>query len=497
MALTVERAEMTNTMRAVWGYATALIAMIVTVMYAYTHLKRLALSPNPVDERGKAMPMINVVDGTAWDIERSANGMIGITQNYLQQLPAVTAERQDQVVARSQMVDVNTRMSRLPKRLVDTQSQTHLLEAPAESVSMETNFLLPSWNIIDGWDGKNGIPYYTTRGLEIIDIERHPHLSVLGGTGTGKSRRFMRPLIACALAAGHRVVIIGKSADYWPFEHHPNATLLKISKITEPGQAALYAKILEAIVAEMNRRDDVLTAAHRSTWTHAGRERTFLILDELGNALRLMDRETSNQCRLLVEGGVMEGRKVGFNFMIANQRATGMASIISQTGKAIFRVEADEEKAHRSLAGASSLRDGYYLARFGTTQIAGAFEPTDAELQKFLSDRPVEKLEEDQWIEGVVSDLPASLPKPDPTPAIARTNESESLYSVVNKMGPKELKVIEMHQAGSSQAEIEREVFGYKGGAASNKVADIIRRYKNATTTENGLNLPNFGAVAG
>jgi hypothetical protein len=491
MALTVERAEITNTMRAVWGYTFAVVALFITVLYAYTHLKRLAVMPNPVSESGKAMPMINVVEGTAYDIERATNGMISMKQEFLKLLPAITGERQDQVTARSQWVDMATR-SRLPKRLVDEQSRQGLL--PASTAAIDTDFLLPAWDVINSWDGK-GIPFYTAQGLETIDIERFPHLSVLGATGMGKSRRFIRPLIACALAAGHRVIIVGKSADYFPFESHPNAALIKVNKLTELGQAMRYASILEAIIVEMNRRDDVLTSEHRSTWTHSGRSRTFIILDELGNALRLMDRDTSNQCRLWVEGGVMEGRKVGFNFVIANQRATGMASILSQTGKAIFRVESDEERAHRSLLGASTLHEGYFMARFGAPKIAGAFEPTDDELQRFLASRPVSRLDEaGDWIEGLVSDLPTPLPAQQPM----QTLPAQTKYEWINGLDAKDAKLIQMYQAGGfSNAAMEEAAYGYTNGRTARRAKELIEKYReyqgSATTTttttpQNGQN---------
>lgn len=502
MALTVERAEITNKMQAVVGYAVLFLVMIMAVMFMYVFAKRLALTPNPVDERGKAIPMINVLEGTAWDVERSANGMLSMAASYLKQLPTITAERQDLVVSRAQLVDVSTRVGRPLKRLPEGPNQTPLLGESRE-VNLNTNFLLPAWDIINGWDGK-GIPYYTASGLEVIDIDRFPHISILGGTGTGKSRRFIRPLIACALAGGHRVIIVGKSADYFPFAGHPNATLVKVNKLTEPAHAMRYAQILQGIIAEMNRRDDVLTRERRSTWTHAGRSRTFIVLDELGNALRLMDRESSNQCRTLVEGGVMEGRKVGFNFVIANQRATGMASILSQTGKAIFRVEQDEERAHRSLTGASTLNEGYFMARFGMPKIAAGFEPSDEELQLFLQQRPTAKLEEDEWIDATLVEERVNLPEQPTQPQLPQ-QEVRTLEAWVNGLDARQLKVIELYQAGGlSNAEIERAVYGYTNGGTAFKVKTLIETYRtfkgipleNATTTTTTTpHLPQFGAA--
>jgi hypothetical protein len=494
-ALEVERQETINTLQAVGGYALAGFVLVLTLLFAYVFMRRMAFVPNPIHASGRIVPMTNVLDGVAWDIEKATNGMIGTADKFLKALPAITAERQDVVTARSQMTDMAARV-RLPRRLLDTQGTQALLPAPLPEI--DTHFLLPSWDIINGWDGK-GIPYYTANGLEVIDIERWPHLAVLGATGMGKSRRFIRPLIACALAAGQRVIIVGKSADYFPFAGHPNATLVKVNKLTEPEQALRYANILQAIVEEMNRRDEVLTAQHHSTWTHSGRNRTWIVLDELGNALRLMDRETSAQARIWVEGGVMEGRKVGFSFVIANQRATGMASILSQTGKAIFRVEAEEERAHRSLLGASSLHEGYFMARFGSPKIAGAFEPTDDELRQFLQSRPVKVLEDgNDWIDGVLVEQERLTSGSHPSIPAPAQSEPQTLASW--KMTDREMKIIELsQQAGMSQREIEEVVFGYVGGAAAREVSRVVRKYRElrdgsaTTTTTTTEKTPSFG----
>jgi hypothetical protein len=482
--LQVQRAENTNKAKELftWAAVAFIFALLfVAVGFSIPYIKRLAIKPLTVDERGRIIPMSNVLEGTIIDVERSANSVVSMKEKLLAQLPKISAERQADVTRLSQMTDLATR-AKLPRQLLDNISRpAGLLPAP---VDVETSFLLPSWELINSWDGK-GIPYYTARGLEVIDTTRFPHLSAIGATGTGKSRRFFRPLIACALASGHRVVIIGKSTDYWPFEVHPNASLLKVNKITEPGQAERYAKILEVIIVEMNRRDDYLTSIHQSTWEKAGRSLTYIVLDELGNAFRLMSRETSNQCRIWVEGLVAEGRKFGFNIVISNQRATGMPAILSQTGRAIFRVDPDEEGRHRSLAGASSLHEGYFLAKFGMPKLAGGFEPTDEQIQQFLVSRPVNKIEDDDhWIDAVATDVPASLPEEKPKPLPSEL--PETLAQLLASLDEKGVKVVEMIQAGESQREIELAVYGKTGGSYYQKVKDIIGRYRAATTTSDG-----------
>ena len=85
--------------------------------------------------------------------------------------------------------------------------------------------------------------------------------------------------------------------------------------------------------------------------------------------------------------------------------------------------------------------------------------------------------DEDGWIEGVLSDAPPSLPDQ------PRDDSPPTVADLVSSLDDKGLKVLEMFRAGSSQNEIQREVFGFTGGAAFNKVSEIVRRYKAATST--------------
>lgn len=496
--LQVERARATNAMRAVSAYVVGIFVLAVAVIFGITFTKKFAVMAIPQDEFGKPQAMLDVVEGVVVSANRLTNGAGSIRHADLKQLPPITAERQDATTNRDQLVDLSR--ARLPKRLIEAQSTAFLPEPTGDSPREERAFLLPSWDLINGWDGK-GLPYYTANGLETINIDQFPHLSVIGRTGEGKSRRFLRPLVACALAAGHKVIIIGKSADYWPFESHVNARLLKISQITRPEQALRYADILRAIIAEMNRRDEVLTAKHQSTWKHAGHSLTYIVLDELGNALRLMDPDTSRQCRILTEGLVSEGRKAGFNVVLTNQRATGMAGILSQTGKAIFRIEADEEKAHKSLMGASILREGYFLAKFGASKMAGAFEPTDDEITKFLASRPVGRLDDDDWIDVMpIGQDQISEPK-DAGLLSEPISEKVPEVSEVSKVSEVE-RLAESVRAqwfpGMSKSALSR-LLGkpYAGSSWTQRVDSIIEFLASTTpsTAQNGAEMPIFEPV--
>lgn len=479
------RKDATNTVLAWLPYLVFGLAIGLAVFFGFVGVKRFSMMPTPVHEgTGKPMPMINVVDGVVSDIDRAPNGMAVMNKKYVAGLPAITAERQAAVTNNAQLVDAQSRRAKLPRELVQSQSRP-MLEAPAQlPAGNDANalFPLPAWELVNGWQGeKNILPYgLTASGLGMVNVDEFPHMATIGKTGEGKSRRFFRPLIACALAAGHQVVVVGKTTDYVVFASHPNMTIVKVAQMTEPEHAARYVAILKALVEEMNRRDDYLTSANRSTWAQAGRTRTFVVLDELGNAMRLMPSNMAEQTRIWVEGLVSEGRKVGFNVAVANQRATGMAGILSQTGKAIFRVERDEEKAHRSLTGASSLREGYFLARFGDVKLAGAFEPTDEQIARFLASRPVPALESD-WVDGRIVEtfnaaLPTqpgigSLPEPEPTPTPTADDEMTK-----NDIA----RVVQLLSTGATPSAVVRAVFGVSGGGKFLRLNDKVKEIKSS-----------------
>lgn len=266
--------------------------------------------------------------------------------------------------------------------------------------------LTPSWSMFQDWDGKGGIPYGASmndRGmqLELLSLQDVPHGGVFGKTGEGKSRYFLRPFIAGAIAAGHRVVILGKQADFFPFAGHPNVTMIPVRNITQEEEARRYAGYLRRIVEEMNRRDDFLTSRHVSTWDRAGRENTLLILDELGNAIDMMPKSIREEALRWVQGLAKEGRKAGFNVWLATQRAVGFKSIVEQLGRAVFHLaDADASRHALGFDGAEKLNHGQFYAKFHRVRQCAAFDPTDDELIRFLEGRPVKQHEPIDWIEG-------------------------------------------------------------------------------------------------
>ena len=264
-----------------------------------------------------------------------------------------------------------------------------------------------SWSLMEGWDGKGDIPFaVSARGLDRLSLAQTPHGGIFGQTGKGKSRYFLRPFLAAAIASGQRVMILGKQADFQPFISHPNVKMLEVHQFTNVDEAARYAGYLKRMVEEMNRRDSYLAARHASTWENAGGENTLIVLDELGNALDMMPREIRQEAYRWVQGLVQEGRKAGFNVWLASQRAVGFKSIVEQLGRAVFYL-ADQEASRYALGapGAETLKDGHFFAKFQSTRQCIAFDPTDDELARFLQARPVRQLDPVDWIEGTATDV--------------------------------------------------------------------------------------------
>lgn len=339
--------------------------------------------------------------------------------------------------------------------------------------------VVPAWSLFESWDGKGGIPYgVSDSGLEQVSIQQVPHGGVFGKTGSGKSRGFLRPFIAGAIASGQRVVIIGKEVDFWPFAQHPNVKMIGVRNVTEEAEAGRYADYLKRIVEEMNRRDEVLTTKRVSTWDKAGFENTLIVLDELGNALDMMPTAIRQEAHRWVGGLVREGRKYGFNLWLASQRAVGFKSIVEQLGRAVFYL-ADAEASRYALGfpGAETLSEGQFIAKFHRTQKCAAFDPSDEELVTFLQGRTVKTHEPITWIEGsVVGETKDEGGR--------QKAEDEVLDSKIRQV------LLRMKETDNvSLSNVEREVFGaVKGGSQYRRIQKIWMEVQGkSTTTDNNM----------
>ncbi len=357
------------------------------------------------------------------------------------------------------------------------------ISKPTAGLLDDRQIVTPPWALMESWDGQGEIPYgVSARGLERVSIQRVPHGGIFGQTGKGKSRYFLRPFIAGAVASGQRVVILGKQADFWPFAHHPGVKMIPIRHVTQEEEAARYAGYLKRIVEEMNRRDDYLTSHQASTWDRAGRENTLIILDELGNALDMMPARIREDAYRWVQGLVKEGRKAGFNVWLASQRAVGFKSIVEQLGRAVFYLaDADASRHALGIPGAETLTDGHFYAKFHGLRKCAAFDPTDEELTRFLQGRSVPMHEPIDWIEGEVIE-------PTTSPATEQPSidpEEQQIRDILLRMAKDD---------AVSMRQVEREVWGrVRGGQYYEKVFKVWKDIKGATTTGP---MPDSGAIA-
>ncbi len=363
------------------------------------------------------------------------------------------------------------------------------ISKPSAGLLPDQRITRPSWSLLESWDGRGAVPYgVSARGLERVDLNQNFNVGVFGKIGQGKSRYFLRPFIATLLASGHRVIILGKSGDFWPFTSHPNVRMITLRDLTEPREAQRYADFLHLMVKEKNRRDEYLTTHRVSTWEHAGREMTWLVLDELGNALDDMQANIREEAYRRVNSLVKEGRKVGFDIILASQRAVGFKSIVEQMGRVAFHLsDADASRHAIGIPGAEQLPEGegHFLAKFGRINYCVSFTPTDDELTRFLQSRPVQQLEPIDWIEGEATDIQTGPVTPVQS---AVDPEEEQIRTILLRM---------IQEDRVSLRQVEQEVWGrVRGGQYFSKVQTIWKQIKAPGTTTTSPNTPESGAIA-
>jgi hypothetical protein len=494
--MSVERTQSVNYAIAFLPPFAIFLAIIVAVMFGIVMAKKLAVQPNPVDARGNPLPMFDVVEGTAWDMDRSVNGMISTKQSYLKHLPEVTAQRQDDVTNRDQLVDLRTRSASMRKLEASLQKQ---LPAPVASNEAPANlFPQPDWEIVDGWDraNKDMLPCgASSKGLDHWDLRTYPHIAVFGKTRSGKDYRFLRPLITFMLASNQRVILIGKTSDFVPFIGHPNAMFVPIFDITERGEAEKYANALAVCVEEKNRRIRQMTEQGLALWPH---ERTFIILDELGNAMIEMDSDLADMTMRKARSIVNEGAKAGLGLVFSAQRPKGFVDLTTQCGRAVFQVETDTERGYAlGMKGADKLPEiptGYFYKKLGALQLTGAFEPSDDDISAYLHRSDPKVLEKADWIEGMIK------------PMDVKQVTAETDAGLLPDIKPFSNEVVEMAEKirkdwhpGLSKSEVSRMFSSkpYAGSSWTSRISAVIEYLTSTSTTtaENGQNSPFLGAV--
>jgi hypothetical protein len=118
--LELERQRSANDFWAALPGIVFVIVVAVVILALMTIIRGKRYQPVPVDARGNPAPMIDIVDGTVTDIDRSPNYRADTREDLLKQwlraklkllpvLPDVTAARQDATTERDQMIDLGTR----------------------------------------------------------------------------------------------------------------------------------------------------------------------------------------------------------------------------------------------------------------------------------------------------------------------------------------------------------------------------------------------------
>lgn len=439
--LALERTRRMNIVYAMLPMIAAVLLLIVGVMYAVTHAKKQSYTVMPIDPRGNAQPMISVMEGRIIEPIRERNQII--------------------------------------ERLKET-TAAPMLSAPVETEKRDPRpvmkqlsdlFPLPSWEMLSAWNCEGPLPISTSaNGLEYWNYNEHAHISVFGKTGSGKSRRLLRPLIAAILASGQQVIILGKQTDFMPFANHPNAALIPLYELSDAKESARYADALAACVFEKNKRARWLADHRMSTWEQAGNKNTFIVLDELSNALHEMPRDRARETFARLTSLVNEGRKVGFNIVFSTQRSKGFIDISSQTGRVVFMVANDQESQYvLGMPGAEQLPAGYFYSRFTARKLMGAFMPDDEGIAAYLSARNVSAMPRIDFIDApqiTVEDSPALI---EPTP------EDETA------------RILKLHAAGKTSSAIVREMWNITDGNPWRKkkqyVEDIVGAHRDALPT--------------
>lgn len=396
-------------------------------------------------------------------------------------MPQLAApELQNQTTARSQAVELR-QAAHPPYPIVLPAPRPHRQPAPALPMSpapqlVEPELQLPAdapWSILhQQWHGE-GLPLgMGTNGLLVADPEAYPHLLMAGTSGSGKTRFGLRPLITSALASGWQVAIYDRSGlDFLPFQQHPNAHAVLLE---DPSHAIDHLALLYEVIQE---RFIVLRQAGVSTWgrlpsagpsTLPPAPRILAVMDEFAN---LADALPTNERRELWRGARMiaaEGRKAGVHLALALQDPTHKSLDLRIRRNCLplsFRVkDGDASRVILGAGGAEQLPPRQFLTVMDQLLRGVAFAPSDEEIRSFLAARPVAPYPAPSWLEA------------DAVPATASHQQEDEIEQQIRVL---------LGQGWSLRA-VQRELFGYTGGAAYEAVKAVQAQMEAGTAGGTG-----------
>jgi hypothetical protein len=494
--LSVQRERMINPIKAGAFWAVLIVVTIFAGMFAVSWARRFAVIAVPTDARGNPQPMFDVVEMTVMDPDRMANGIISTRRkDVINLMPQITAERQDRVTERDQMVDLRTRVpaqiiNRLPKALPDGNSQPQIEKITDGDVP------LPDWAAFMQWDGAARPLGMGREGL-ITTRTASPHVLIAGKTGSGKTLYGLRTMVTASLSRGVYVINVGFSdSGFGVFAAHPNYKAVKFQA------SADILPFLQAVYGELRARVEMI-GGQSADWEHwqGTPPAPFMdiVIDELGNmAEDIYVSEGTDAAKTLWRWVSMianEGRKVGIRFLAALQDPTAKSVDLrfrrNCTLVAFQQGDASQSSAFLGTTGAESLPVGRFMARVDNVTVGGGFAPTDAEITEYLSRHAARKVDAPKWI-----DAPriASVETPMTQPIIEPTAEPAPR----DKIAEMAERIREKWFIGMSKNRVAQ-LCGWNqyGGGNMTKVNAVITYLTSSTssTAENGAEMPVLGLV--
>ena len=338
------------------------------------------------------------------------------------------------------------------------------------------------------WDGEL-LPFGVDEHEQLMrtDPARRPHLMVCGMSGSYKSRSAIRTLVSCSLVSGINVFVIGKGVDYFPFEEHPN---FRIWSVNMRHDAQKVLDLLRRLTDQMDKRDEILVSHRVSTWDRYGGKQTMIVLDDFTGAMLNLHKDFRGEVQDELLRLAFDGRKYGFNLLLGVQRPTGTSvntDLRSQLARISFRVETPtESRIAIGEEGAEVLPDLHFITKItddSNLQRGVGFRLEDNEVAAFLKSRPVSANEPMAWIDAEAESVDV---EPVSGVSVSGSDELNEIY----KKAEEEIRIRDAYMKRLSQStkfslsDIEREIFGKRGGAFRNAVKRVIASVEGCNVDE-------------
>jgi hypothetical protein len=235
----------------------------------------------------------------------------------------------------------------------------------------------------------------------------------------------------------------------------------------------------------MDIRDSLLSSKRMLTWDRYGAPSTMVILDDYSGALIRMPKQKATEVISEIRSIAMDGAKFGLSLTIGLQDATAQnvdTTTRSQMARIVYSLDnAIKSRVALGVDGAERLPlFRHFLTRITDDSQVGrgvGFFLEDRQVEAFLASRPVKQNDQMEWIDGVVSNVPAELPMHESAKLSPPNNMSVTEF--VNGLSTWEVKALDLYEAGLDQIAIVESVFaGDDPEIGKVAVADTIKRWQ-------------------